>query len=249
MQKLSLCTSASLRGNSFTGELPDWIGDMRSLEILDLSANNFSGPVLNSIGDLQFLKELNLSSNRFTGSLPESLANCKSLLAVDVSQNLLTGDLPGWTFKLGLKSVLLSGNRLSGSIEYPSLPSGAASYRSLEVLDLSWNAFSGEIASYIGNFTSLQFLNMSVNSMIGSIPVTVGDLKAARVLDLSRNRLDGQAQQPQPRGLCSSGDFLPLLVLGDGLFAGNGGLAGEVAVLVGEVVVVGLKGTTCTREQ
>ncbi|KAK2998821.1 hypothetical protein RJ639_023206 [Escallonia herrerae] len=191
MQKLSLCTSVGLRGNSFTGELPEWTGDMRSLEILDLSANNFSGPVLNSIGDLQFLKELNLSSNRFTGSLPESLANCKSLLAVDVSQNLLTGDLPGWTFKLGLKSVSLSGNRLSGSIEYPSLPSGAASIESLEVLDLSSNAFSGEIASHIGNFTSLQFLNMSVNSMIGSIPASVGDLKAARVLDLSRNRLDG----------------------------------------------------------
>ncbi|KAA8529123.1 hypothetical protein F0562_034078 [Nyssa sinensis] len=115
MQKLSLCTFLSLRGNLFTQEVLDWIGDMGSLETLDLSANRFSGRIPNSIGDLQFLKELNLSTNQFAGGLPESLTNCINLLAIDVSQNLLTGTLPAWILKLGLQSVSLSSNKLSGS--------------------------------------------------------------------------------------------------------------------------------------
>ncbi|KAA8517638.1 hypothetical protein F0562_015120 [Nyssa sinensis] len=192
IQKLSLCTFLSLSGNLFTEEVPDWIGDMRSLEVLDLSANKFSGQIPYSLGNLQFMKELNLSMNQFTGSLPESLANCINLLAIDVSQNLLTGNLPAWILKLGLRSVSFSGNKLSGSIKYPSLTStAAASYQSLQFLDLSSNALSGEIPFVIGNFSSLQFLNMSGNSLIGAIPTSVGELRTTQFLDLSHNRLNG----------------------------------------------------------
>ncbi|XP_059668143.1 probable LRR receptor-like serine/threonine-protein kinase IRK [Cornus florida] len=191
MQKLSLCTSLSLGGNLFTGVVPDWIGDMRSLRVLDLSGNEFYGRIPNSIGDLLLLKELKLSTNRFTGNLPESLIGCINLLAVDVSKNLLTGNLPSWILKMGWQNVSLSGNKFSGIIEFPSLTSMAASYQSLQVLDLSSNALSGEIPSVIGNFSSLQFLNMSWNSLVGSIPPSVGELKTTHVLDLSHNWING----------------------------------------------------------
>lgn len=191
MQKLSLCDSVNLRGNLLTGEIPDWIASMRSLESLDLSANNFSGQVPDLIGDLEFLKELNLSSNQFSGSLPESLANCSNLLVVDFSRNLLTGNFPAWAFRLGLKGVSLSGNQLSGGVEFPSPATMVASYRSLEVLDLSSNALSGEIPFIVGNFTSLQILNMSRNSLFGPIPASLGELKGVKVLDLSNNMLNG----------------------------------------------------------
>ncbi|XP_057477145.1 probable LRR receptor-like serine/threonine-protein kinase IRK [Actinidia eriantha] len=191
MQKLSLCNSLSLRRNSFTGEVPDWVGNMRGLESLDLSANNFSGPIPNSIGDLELLKELNLSTNKFTGSLPESLTSCINLSALDVSKNSLIGNLPPWIFNLGLQSVSLSGNRLTGRMEYASLSSKAASYRSLKILDLSSNSLSGEIPSVIGRFSSLQLLNLSRNSLIGSVPITIGELKTTQVIDLSFNQLNG----------------------------------------------------------
>lgn len=191
MRKLGLCTYLSLRGNWFTGEIPDWITEMRSLEVMDLSANNFSGLVPNSLGELQSLKELNLSKNQLTGSLPESLINCANLITLDVSQNSLLGNIPSWTFKLGFTTVNLSGNKFFGSFEFPPLASMAASYQTLQVLDLSSNTLSGEISPTIGNFSNLQILNMSKNSLAGSIPTSLGQLKATMVLDLSYNQLNG----------------------------------------------------------
>ncbi|XP_057972182.1 probable LRR receptor-like serine/threonine-protein kinase IRK [Malania oleifera] len=191
MRKLSMCTSLNLNGNSLSGEVPDWIGELSSLETLDISANRFSGQIPNSIGSLQKLKELNLSMNQFVQILPEAMANCISLLDLDISQNMLTGNIPAWIFKLGLRSMLLSGNRLTGSIEYPALPSMETSYQSLQVLDLSANALSGRIPLYMGNFSSLLSLNVSWNFLSGPIPVSLGDLKTTHVLDLSNNWLNG----------------------------------------------------------
>uniref|UniRef100_A0A5B7APA9 Protein kinase domain-containing protein n=1 Tax=Davidia involucrata TaxID=16924 RepID=A0A5B7APA9_DAVIN len=167
MQKLTLCKDLNLQKNSFVGDVPEWIGEMRNLETLDLSENSFSG------------------------SLPESLITCKNLLALDISQNSLTGSLPSWVFKLGLQKVLLSGNRVSGSIDSLFLSSMESLNQKLQILDLSQNALSGEIPSSVGDFSSLQLLNMSRNSLIGSIPVSVGELKALNTLDLSGNWLNG----------------------------------------------------------
>ncbi|KAH7554672.1 hypothetical protein JRO89_XS12G0255800 [Xanthoceras sorbifolium] len=190
LQRLNSCASLSLQGNSFTGEVPDWIGKLKNLESLDLSANKFSGRIPFSIGNLQSLKELNVSMNQFSGGLPESITSCVNLLVIDVSKNRLTGNLPPWIFKMGLQSVSLSGNRLSGSIPHPSLKEG--SYQGgLEVLDLSSNALFGEIPSSIGALSSLMVLNMSRNHLFGSIPVSVGELKSTHVLDLSENWLNG----------------------------------------------------------
>ncbi|XVF29720.1 hypothetical protein REPUB_Repub15cG0146600 [Reevesia pubescens] len=191
MQKLGSCTSISLRGNSFRGQVPDWIGELTSLESLDLSSNNFSGGVPLSLGNLQLLRELNLSSNQFTGALPESMANCFNLLAIDVSQNLLTGNVPSWMFKMGVKSALVSGNKLLGSMESPLLAPKVPSYQGLQVLDLSSNALSGEIPSNLGVLSSLLFFNMSRNHLFGSIPASIGELRTTEVIDLSDNMLNG----------------------------------------------------------
>uniref|UniRef100_A0A5B7AKC6 Protein kinase domain-containing protein n=1 Tax=Davidia involucrata TaxID=16924 RepID=A0A5B7AKC6_DAVIN len=191
MQKLALCTDLNLQKNSFVGEVPEWIGELRSLETLDLSENKFSGQVTTSIGLLQSLKVLNISMNAFTGSLPESLINCKNLLALDSSWNLLTGSLPSWIFKLGLQKVLLSGNRLSGSVDSLFSSSMENLNQKLQVLDLSQNALSGEIPSAVGNFSGLLFLNLSRNSLIGGIPASICESKALDILDLSENQLNG----------------------------------------------------------
>ncbi|XP_061349966.1 leucine-rich repeat receptor-like protein kinase PXC2 [Gastrolobium bilobum] len=190
MQRLTSCTSLRLQGNSFTGGIPDWIGQLKNLEILDLSANRFSGWIPKSLGNLDSLHRLNLSRNQFTGNLPGSMTNCTKLLALDISHNKLEGHLPSWIFRLGLQSISLSGNSfIKGN--YPSLKSTSASYHGLEVLDLSSNAFSGEIPSGIEGLSSLQVLNMSTNNISGSIPVGIGELKSLYIIDLSENKLNG----------------------------------------------------------
>ncbi|XP_021291537.1 leucine-rich repeat receptor-like protein kinase PXC2 [Herrania umbratica] len=191
MQRLGSCTSISLRRNSFRGQVPDWIGELTNLESLDLSANNFSGRVPFSLGKLQLLRELNLSMNQFTGALPESMANCFNLLAMDVSQNLLTGNVPSWMFKMGVNSALISGNTLIGRMESPLLASSVSSDQSLQILDLSSNALSGEIPSNLGVLSSLVLFNMSRNHLFGSIPASIGELKTTEVIDFSDNMLNG----------------------------------------------------------
>lgn len=191
MQKLTSCTYVNLHGNSLVGEVPEWIGEMKALETVDISVNSFSGRIPTSLGNLQSLKLLNFSSNTFSGGLPESIINCANLQALDFSQNLLTGNLPAWIFKMGLQKVMLSGNRLSGTLATAVSSSMGISHGRLQILDLSHNLLSGVIPSGIGDFRSLRILNLSMNSLIGPIPGSVEELKAIEVLDLSENRLNG----------------------------------------------------------
>ncbi|OAY41641.1 leucine-rich repeat receptor-like protein kinase PXC2 [Manihot esculenta] len=190
--RLRACTSLRLRGNSFAGEIPGWIGELTNLESLDLSSNEFFGRIPTSIGNLNLVKELNLSRNRLTGGLPQSMANCLNLLVLDISQNGLAGSLPPWIFKMGLKSISLSGNGHSNSMQYPSVASLTASLQGLKLLDLSSNGLSGEIPSDIGVLSSLLLLNVSRNRLFGSIPSSIGELKTIQVLDLSNNKLHGK---------------------------------------------------------
>lgn len=189
MQRLTSCTSLSLQGNSFTGVVPEWIGELKNLEVLDLSANGFSGWIPKSLGNLDSLHRLNLSRNQLTGNLPDSMMNCTKLLALDISHNHLAGLVPSWIFRMGVQSSL-SGNGF-GKGNYPTLKSTPASYHGLEVLDLSSNAFSGEIPFGIGGLSTLQVLNFSTNNISGSIPVTIGELKSLYIVDLSDNNLNG----------------------------------------------------------
>lgn len=189
MQRLTSCTSLSLQGNSFTGVVPEWIGELKNLEVLDLSANGFSGWIPKSLGNLDTLHRLNLSRNQLTGNLPDSMMNCTKLLALDISHNHLAGLVPSWIFRMGVQSSL-SGNGF-GKGNYPTLKSTPASYHGLEVLDLSSNAFSGEIPFGIGGLSTLQVLNFSTNNISGSIPVTIGELKSLYIVDLSDNNLNG----------------------------------------------------------
>uniref|UniRef100_A0A0R0KG42 Protein kinase domain-containing protein n=1 Tax=Glycine max TaxID=3847 RepID=A0A0R0KG42_SOYBN len=174
-KELTLCGYISLRGNAFSGGVPQWIGEMRGLETLDLSNNGFTGQVPSSIGNLQSLKMLNFSGNGLTGSLPESMANCTKLLVLDVSRNSMSGWLPLWVFKSDLDKVLVSENVQSGSKKSPLFAMAELAVQSLQVLDLSHNAFSGEITSAVGGLSSLQVLNLANNSLGGPIPPAVGE--------------------------------------------------------------------------
>ncbi|KAA0044231.1 putative LRR receptor-like serine/threonine-protein kinase IRK [Cucumis melo var. makuwa] len=185
MQMLSSCTYLNLRGNSLTGEVPHWIGELKNLDTLDLSANNFSGQLPSSIGNLQFLKKFNVSTNYLTRNLPESMANCNNLLSFDASHNHLTGNLPIWLFKAAIPSVPFSSYRLGENLSSP------ASFKGLQVLDLSSNILSGHIPSNVGELGNLQLLNISRNHLVGSIPRSIGELKSAYAIDFSDNQLNG----------------------------------------------------------
>ncbi|CAA7027963.1 unnamed protein product [Microthlaspi erraticum] len=84
---------------------------------IDVSQNQFQGDIPNSIGLLKELIVLNMSNNAFTGRIPSSLANLTNLQSLDLSNNRLSGQIPPQLGKLTfLEWMNFSYNRLEGPI-------------------------------------------------------------------------------------------------------------------------------------
>ncbi|XP_010479171.1 PREDICTED: receptor like protein 30-like [Camelina sativa] len=64
---------------------------------IDFSGNQLHGPIPDSVGLLKGLRILNMSSNAFTGHIPSALANLTSLESLDLSQNKISGSIPQGT--------------------------------------------------------------------------------------------------------------------------------------------------------
>jgi Leucine-rich repeat (LRR) protein len=95
---------------------------------LDFSCNNFDGPIPEEVGELKLLYILNLSHNAFKGKIPQSLGKLSKLESLDLSSNELTGEIP---FQLAeglifLSVLNLSFNQLEGEIpqikQFPTFP-------------------------------------------------------------------------------------------------------------------------------
>ncbi|XP_050223724.1 receptor-like protein 7 [Mercurialis annua] len=84
---------------------------------IDFSHNNFQGKIPDIIGNLTGLQLLNLSGNILTAQIPSSLANLRALESLDLSQNELSGGIPMQLVELTyLSSFDASFNHLSGPI-------------------------------------------------------------------------------------------------------------------------------------
>jgi Leucine-rich repeat (LRR) protein len=197
--------------NKLNGALPDEIGTMKALKVLNLANNNLSGNLPVSMGGLTALEELNLSSNslnglihaqfgnlvnlrkmqlsfnNFSGNLAPSLGNLKELVILHLHQNTISGQIPPGLGGLNkLEELLLSQNLLSGSI-----PATLGNMSKLKSLILSQNKLSGSIPSEIGNLANLYFFYADENQLSGNIPAQIGNLLNLRELWLNKNLLTG----------------------------------------------------------
>ncbi|KAJ6865450.1 receptor-like protein 7 [Populus alba x Populus x berolinensis] len=90
---------------------------MQADTTIDLSSNGFEGGIPEVLGDLKALHLLNLSNNFLSGRIPPSLSNLKELEALDLSQNKLSGEIPVQLAQLTFLEIFnVSHNFLSGSI-------------------------------------------------------------------------------------------------------------------------------------
>ena len=77
----------------FSGELPDFIGSLKSLKHLNLYRCNFTGSIPTSLESLTQITHLILSSNNFIGSIPASLGNFTQITYLDLSVNSFSGEI------------------------------------------------------------------------------------------------------------------------------------------------------------
>ncbi|KAL2610402.1 hypothetical protein R1flu_028975 [Riccia fluitans] len=195
IQRLPFLRSFNASGvSSQLGPLPVWIGDMVSLEVLDLMSSSLNGSIPSSLGNISKIRMLRLANNNLTGSIPPALGNLSKLQVLD-----------------------LAGNKLQGVI-----PEALGNLWELQELNLSFNLLRGHIPGELGRLRCLQRLLLSNNLLHGAVPPFLA-LRRFSVLDLSGNLLIGRwprVEQPDTRVPSSGNCLIPSFVLGQRLLSG-----------------------------
>lgn len=129
-----------IANNQFHGTLPECIGDMENLSVLDLTNNTLHGKISISLSNSSL--SLHLNNNSFEGKLV-SLGNMTFLSILDVGRHSFTGTIPQW---IGEK------------------------FQYLKFLSLQSNEFYGEIPQNLCQLPQLQLLNLASNNISGQSP-------------------------------------------------------------------------------
>ncbi|MBW4617999.1 MAG: leucine-rich repeat domain-containing protein [Cyanosarcina radialis HA8281-LM2] len=164
--------------------LPDSIGDLVNLTVLDLEGNKLT-TLPESIGDLVNLKVLNLYRNRFV-TLPESIGNLTDLTELRPCKGKPgKGNLVRLPDSIGnltnLRNLDLARNQLT------ELPDSIGNLVNLTHLDLDKNQLT-KLPNSMGNLINLKYLGIGRNK-ITEIPEWITNLTKLRKLYLSDNPL------------------------------------------------------------
>ena len=212
---LSALESLSIRSNNatwgpLTGTIPDWIGNLTGLTVLDLNGNQLEGHIPDGLSDLTNLTQLTLQDNQLEGQLPDlasltalqnlhvgnnqleqgplpDLSNLTDLQILGLNHNQFTGSIPTWISNLtSLTQLYLNDNQLTGQI-----PAGIGGLSGLISLSLHNNRLTGQIPASLGSLSNLNYLVLDSNRLTGSVPSELGNLGSLFNLSLHNNRLTG----------------------------------------------------------
>lgn len=143
------------------GEIPQELGQLDKLVILDLSQNLLTGSIPESLGDLSNLRLIDLSFNLLVGRIPKTFERLINLWSLNLESNNLSGEIPDIFQEMHLLSGLfLDNNLLTGSI-----PSSFSQLKSLEAVDFSELHLSGVLPD-TSLLTSLTLCN---STYIGTV--------------------------------------------------------------------------------
>ncbi|XP_048446675.1 receptor-like protein EIX1 isoform X2 [Pyrus x bretschneideri] len=179
--------SLSLGNTNISGPIPMSLGNLSSLEKLDISGNQFNGTFTEVIGQLKMLTELDISYNSLEGAVSEvcfsNLTKLKHFIAKGNSFTLKTSR--DWVPPFQLEILLLDSWHLG-----PEWPMWLRTQTQLKELSLSGTQISSTIPTWFWNLTSqVEYLNLSHNQLYGQIQNIVA--APFSVVDLSSNHFTG----------------------------------------------------------
>ncbi|XP_074592139.1 receptor-like protein EIX2 [Curcuma longa] len=113
-----------LSSTGLTGQLPEWLWELKRLRSLDLSKNQIFGSIPASLGQLVSLEELYLYDNQINGTISESIGRLSELVNLDLNSNFFVGEISEAHFAnlTKLKYLSLSSNSLALKFERNWLP-------------------------------------------------------------------------------------------------------------------------------
>ncbi|KAG5253444.1 V-type proton ATPase [Salix suchowensis] len=176
-----------LARTSFSGQLPESIGNLKSLKEFDVEECYFSGVIPSSLGNLTKLNSLNLSYNSFSGKIPSTFVNLLQLTHLSLSSNNFSSGTLHWFCNLTKLNYI----GLSLTNSYGEIPSCLGNLTHLAFLKLTANKLAGQIPSWIGNHTLFISLNLGFNRLHGPIPESIFRLPNLEALELQENLFRG----------------------------------------------------------
>ncbi|KAK4718150.1 hypothetical protein R3W88_016488 [Solanum pinnatisectum] len=182
--------------------------ELQQFKNIDLSMNKFGGiKVLEFIGRLKELRYLNLSAAYFTGSVSSFLGNLSNLQVLDLGGLDLSKATNYWVQIINdhIPSLLELYLPRCKLLKLPS-SSQSLNLSSFLVLDLSDNAFNstipwtlefifndltGNILDALRKLWKLRDLQFRYNSLTGTILETIGNLSSLETFYLTSNKMSG----------------------------------------------------------
>lgn len=200
--------------NLFTGPVSPGLGECRNLQVLRAGSNSLSGNLPDDIYSVRTLNEISLYSSEFSGVVKDSIVMLSNLTVLELNDNRLIGELPlniGLLSKMerfilhtngfngtiplslmrssNLKTLLLRNNRFVGvlsDLDFSKL-------RALRAIDLGNNSFSGNVPHGLCSCTSLVAVRLAYNELTGEIPPCMSSLASLSHLSLTNNNLSNVA--------------------------------------------------------
>ncbi|MBC7871467.1 MAG: S8 family serine peptidase, partial [Chitinophagaceae bacterium] len=186
----------SLSTNNIQGSLPQQLGDLSGLKVLDLSQNLLEGTIPAELGDASALEIVNLSANFLSGAIPSELGNLTALAELNLGDNDFYGVIP---LELGQMPLLgrldLRNNRMT--LENATTLFAPGNFLALDYLELDYNDIKGEIPSQISN-VDLQELWLLGAQFEGDIPASFGGMTRLTHLLLNFNPAASNQAGPLP---------------------------------------------------
>ncbi|KAG6655337.1 receptor-like protein EIX1 [Carya illinoinensis] len=187
--------SLYLSHNNLGGNLSEFMSNasgclMDSLQNLQISNNRFTGPLPESIGSLSNLHMLDVSKNSLAGLISDAhFSNLSKLKELYLGSNsLILSFSNDWVPPFQLDAINLSSCRLGSAF-----PKWLQTQRNYFMLDISNAEISDIIPAWFWDFSPrLSFLNMNNNELHGNLAnLSSSRLHEFAIIDLSTNRLDG----------------------------------------------------------
>ncbi|XP_039138147.1 receptor-like protein EIX2 [Dioscorea cayenensis subsp. rotundata] len=209
------CVSKSLetlnwRSSNLVGQLPNWLGNLKSLKTLDFSENSLYGPIPQL--QLPSLQELYLSDNAFNETIPPLGQLSTELVDVQLQGNKLMGvltethfanltkieylDMTSNAFVLSFQSnwtppLRLQEVRMSYCRSGPAFPNWLQKLTNLSSIEMSYAGISDFMPDWFWNFSQkLENVVLSHNDIKGKLPASLEHLNL-RYIDLSHNHFVG----------------------------------------------------------
>uniref|UniRef100_A0A0D9V2N4 non-specific serine/threonine protein kinase n=1 Tax=Leersia perrieri TaxID=77586 RepID=A0A0D9V2N4_9ORYZ len=190
---LTVLEKLDLSSNNFYGPLaPNWFWGINTLKTLELEFCSLYGPLPDSLGNMTALQVLDLQNNdNITGMFPSTLKNLCNLQEIIFTQTNLGGDITEQMGRLPrcawdkLRKLHLDATNMTGN-----LPDWLGNLTNLTGLSVSRNQLSGAVPLGLGSLTKLTVLYLSQNNFSGVISEGhLANLRDMIILDLSYTSL------------------------------------------------------------